>query len=755
MSDRLHNIHYRKSNQVFPTLPRYFLKRWSQPLLGALFFYGGLILTYELVGQSKQIFSIGASYRWLIPALLIQVPEILGMVFPMAAVLGGLLGSQHLSEGSEMVAAQGLGVGIRSILKPWLVMSAVLLVLAFLNSNLLVPRTNAIHLAIQARMVDEAQTRILKPGSPPFFPPNMPNNALWIDTSGEIHVMESGPQGVQHLVARSMDWTRVEKDGRLSLINIDFRDLSGTLFQRSNRSIVHIQQKTLSFSFPVQAPSRPVLAATPARYLSTGMLFQKSSADARVELARRFSLPVATCALLLLGISLGLGHPRFQKGGAIIKSLGVILAYYILDQLLSNQILAGKYRMVAGMLALPWIFLAIGFLLLWRRLRPHRSAPGFLRRMLAWPKRQFLLRVAPTTHLVLALLKRALPHPTRFFRWLKHGRRDQGTLARWTRSLWWRNWGATIGTFLTLSLLLDFATVASQLSRNKVPASVFFHYWISNLPTFLGIVLPLAFLLAGVLALSEATASREWVALRAGGVSLFQWTMAGVKAWGSLLVLTFLLQSLVAPLLVERADTLWNRIKNRPSKHLQVKPWLYLGSTGILWFLDGPTRWGFPLKNQSEGAPVLLRWEMREYQSEQLPWNAMAWTPGPVAGDLFPDQALRKVSNPLGASTPDLYRWQRWAPDPERAVMLWGRLLNWLAGPLLLFAMLPFAFPSPRGGRGQALGLALVAGLVYMGAQALFNGAARAGDIPGFWGVIAPMVTLLGVGLLGLRRLRT
>jgi len=740
---------------VLSILPRYFLKRWSQPLLGALFFYGGLILTYELVGQSKQIFSIGASYRWLIPALLIQVPEILGLVFPMAAVLGGLLGSQHLSEGSEMVASQGLGVGIRSILKPWAVMSVVLLALTFLNAHFLVPRTNTIHQALQARMIDDAQTRILKPGSPPFFPPNKPNNALWIDTSGEIHVMESGPQGVQHLVARSMEWIRIEKGGQLSLINIEFQDLNGTLLQKSNGSIVHIKQKTLTFAIPVEAATRPVLMATPARYLSTGMLLEKPNPGARVDLARRFSLPVATCALLLLGIALGLGHPRFQKGGAILKSLGVILLYYILDQLLSNQVLGGKTRMVVGMLALPWIFLVIGFWLLRRRLRPHRSAPGFVRRMMVWPRRQLMLGAVPLTTRALAFISRALPHPTRFFRWLKRSRRDQGTLGRWTRHLWWRNWGATVGTFLTLSLLLDFATVASDLSKNKVPIWVFFQYWVANLPPFLAIVLPLAFLVAGVLSLSEATVSREWVALRAGGVSLFQWTLAGSKAWGTLLALTFLLQVFVAPTMVGRADTLWNRIKNRPTKHLQVKPWLYLGSTGILWFLDGPTRWGFPLKTQDEGAPVLLRWEMKEERSEQLPWNAMTWLPGPVAGDLFPNQALRKVVNPLVASTPDLFSWHRWAPDPERAVMLWGRLLNWLAGPLLLFAMLPFSFPSPRGGRGQALGLALVAGLVYMGAQTLFSGAARAGDIPGFWGVIAPMITLLGVGLLGLRRLRT
>ena len=58
----------------------------------------------------------------------------------------------------------------------------------------------------------------------------------------------------------------------------------------------------------------------------------------------------------------------------------------------------------------------------------------------------------------------------------------------------------------------------------------------------------------------------------------------------------------------------------------------------------------------------------------------------------------------------DLVRWQTWAPDPERAYMLWTRLLGWLAGPCLVLAMLSFAFPGPRQGRGQALGAGLVAG---------------------------------------------
>lgn len=739
---------------MLPILQRYFLRRWSSPFLGALFLYGGLILAWEMIVISKEIFSMGAPFRWLAPYLLAQVPETMGIVLPMAAVLGGLLGSQQLSESSEMVASQGLGIGTRSFLRPWAILAAILVVLSALNAHLFVPKINTIQHSIRTQMLDEAQTRFLKPGNPPFFPPNNANNAIWIDASGEIHFMESNAQGVQHLVAQSMEWARVERHGQLTSINLEFQDLNGCLVRKENGSIVHIKQKTFNFAIPIPPPSGSVLPPTPLRYLSTAKLFTDPSLPARVELGRRFSLPIAACALLLLGIALGMGHPRFQHGGAIVKSLGVILVYYMLMKSFENIVLGGKPKIMYAILGLPWGFLTVGFALLWRRLRPHRSAPSFLRRGFARVLRWGRETAASAFHKTLPHFARILPHPVLFFERLARGSREGGTLARWTRDLWWRNWGAAMGCFLTLSLLLEYASLAGDLAKNRISLFVFFQYWVWNLPPFLVVVLPIAFLFAGVLALSEATVSREWVALRAGGTSLLQWILAGTRAWMGVLLATLLLQIAIAPTVISKADKLYNQILNRSSKHTYTKPWLYLGSTGVLWYLEGANRWGFPLQPAGK-APIFLHWKMHDDRSAALPWNALHWQRGPEASKLFPDQALRDTPKAEEASTRDLVRWQHWAPDPERSAMLWGRLLNWLAGPCLVFAVLAHAFPRPRTGRGQALGVSLIVGLLFMGAQALFGGAAKAGEIPGYWGVVAPLAGLLGFGLLGLRRLRT
>ena len=742
-------------------LLKYLLRRWTLPLLGALLFYGGMLMSYEVVGVTKEIFSIGAPFRWVAPMLLLAVPENLEMVLPMAAVLAGLMGTQHLAEGSELVAAQGLGVGMRSLVKPWLLLSSGILVLATLNAHLLVPWANATQMVVQARMFEEARTRFLKPGAPPWFPPRAPRSAVWVAPDGQIHLMEVSPDRVQHLVAKSLKWGQTDKAPEHSEINLRMEDLRGASLHKADGKVTLIQEQEHTYTIDVP-PVPKLLTSTKGRFRPTTYLFKQHNPEALVELSRRFTLPLAASALLLLGIALGLGHPRFQRGGAMVKSLGVIVLYYLIMKYFENQVLSGKAQLLFPRLAifiLPLVFLAGGLALLSRRLHPHHanriSGLGPVRAARHW------LQNAPVANRALhglnaafagwaALTRRIVP---RLWNWLPSGR---GVLAGWTTDLWWRNWGAVMGTFLALSFLIEYASLAGDLMQNHVSSLVFVRYWLWNLPTFLAVVLPLAFLLGGVLSLSDATLTREWVALRAGGISFLQWCRAGSRAWGAVLVLTFALQAFLSPLAFQRADPLYQQILARPARALRTRPaWLNLGSTGVVWFLEGAVRWGFPLKAAGTEVPILLKWQMQAERSQALPWDGLNLLPGPFTATLFPDRALRDSTSAEETSTVDLFHWQKWAPDPERATMIWSRLLGFLAGPFLMFAMLPYAFPSPRGGRGQALGYSLVAGLVFMGLQALFTGAAKAGEFPPLWGILCPMLLVLGFGLTRLHRLRT
>jgi lipopolysaccharide export LptBFGC system permease protein LptF len=742
-------------------LNRYVLRRWATPFLGALLFYGFLLLSSEMVLISKEIFSEGAPLRWLVPLLITAMPENLALVIPMAAVLGGVLGTQQLMEGSELVAAQGLGAGQRTWTVPWKWMAFWLVLIATLNAHLLVPAAARVQQQVRMRMAEDAKARFLRPGAPPWSPPTSPNTAFWVSPQGQIHIMESTPQGVQHLTASTMTYALEAKPDNSSELQLHLSGLQGALYQTAGSgTVIHLNQEQQVLRFAIPAAAR-LLPPTPLRYESSFTLLRilktprplmdapPESRDlylkAAMEFCRRTTLPLASAALLLLGIALGFGHPRFYKGGAIIKSMSVIILYYLVMKYFENMWISEKIKTVFPLLVLPFPFLAAGWWLLKERLKPHHPSGmvGGLSRLL----HPFKASLGP-------FLDRFGRSRDQFMCWL-HGKGTQhGILRHWATLAWWGNWGSALGSLLVLNLLVEFATLAGDLSKNGVQFAVFIQYWFWNLPPFLVVALPMSFLLGALLTLSEAGLNGEWLALRAGGVSLMRWLWSSRWGWGPVCLLTLLLQVGVAPVAMVRANHLYRKILKRSELQMSTRPWLYLGSTGVLWHLEAEQRWGFPLKPPGS-APLLLRWRLGAPQSEALAWGGMNLVPGPSADRLFPSQALRNTASADEARTADLVHWQRWAPDPERAYMLWGRLLGWLAGPCLVVAMLSFAFPRPRQGRGQALGAGLVAGLVFLGLQTLFGGAARASEIPAYWGVVAPLLLLLSVSLLRLRRLRT
>jgi len=744
---------------VSTLLTRYVLRRWATPFLGALLFYGFLLLSWEMINISREIFSEGAPLRWLLPLLLTSMPENLGMVLPMAAVLGGLLGTQQLMEGSELVAAQGLGAGQRTWTAPWVRMAVWLVLLSIINAHFLVPAAARIQQQVRHRVAEEAKARFLRPGSPPWYPPGAPQTAFWVSPEGQVHIMDSTPQGVQHLTANTMTYAlEAHPDGSTEL-QLHLTGLQGALYQTTGaEAVLHLSQEKQVLRFLVPSGAR-LLPPTPLRYESSGTLLgllrrpPASSGDlqawdlyrkAAMEFCRRTTLPLASAALLLLGIALGFGHPRFYRGGAMIKSLGVIILYYLVMKYFENMWVGEKLQSFIPMLLVPIPFFLGGWWLLRHRLKPHRSQGLRLRPTLVKPLK---VGAGPT-------LQRLHQLRDDLVQWAHGKGTRRGILQHWSTLAWWRSWASALGSLLVLNLLVEYATLAGDLSKNHVHVGVFIQYWFWNLPPFLVVALPMAFLLGSLLALSEAALSREWLALRAGGVSLLRWIWSSRYAWGLVSVLTLGLQVAVAPVAMAKANHLYRRILNRSQVQGTTHPWLYLGSTGVLWHLDGTQRWGFPLKAPGE-APILLRWTLGASHSQALAWGGLRMVQGPPAERLFPEKALRKSATAEEAGTLDLVHWQAWAPDPERAYMLWGRLLGWLAGPCLVLAMLSFAFPGPRQGRGQALGAGLVAGLLFLGMQTLFGGAARASEFPAYWGVLAPLLLLLAMSLLRLRRLRT
>lgn len=742
-------------------LYRYCFRRWTAPILGALIFFIGFMVAFEIKVLAQEIGKIpGASFRWLLPLLFTTLPETLFMVLPLGALLGSLMGMQQLSESSEWVSSQGLGAGPGVILRPWLLLASGLLVLASLNAHLLVPKMAMVQSDLRRQMVDEGMRQALRPGGKPFYPDQDKGMALWMSPEGQVHHMYVQEETVQHLVAERLTWS--QDAGGSGEIILNLHDLNGATLRRKDETVLQTHARLHQMRWLPKADGK-LLKPLSTRYLPTGRLWAKRDRESWVELSRRITLPLSIASFLLLGIGMGMSHPRFHKGGALIKSLGVGIAYFVLMRFGENRFLAERWSHPASLFLLPLLMGLLAATLVWLRLRPHHSNryTSMLRRWtgqvghsaaLTLCQRVFR-RCSGGVQEGMGSLRAVWARlgPSRFDPLRRRGPVFEG----WATRGWMSRWLGTMAVFLSLSLTIEFANLAGELSTHKAGFGVFLQFWVWNLPLFLSVVFPLAFLFAGVLMCSDAATSHEWVAIRASGSGILRWLWSARWAWMSVLAATFLLQVVLAPIAGRKADALYNRIRNRPAPvYRDTRPWMLLSSHGLLWHLEEGHRWGFPLRPVGT-APMLISIGQTDAASRVLPWKSMAFQTGPAARDLFPDPSLQRFAKVDHVPTRDLMKWQRWAPDSNQATLLWTRLLGWLAGPCLLFAALAHAFPAPRQGRGQALGYALVAGLAYTGLQLIFIDAARLGELPAIWGVIAPMLAAVAVGLLQLPRLRT
>jgi len=403
--------------------------------------------------------------------------------------------------------------------------------------------------------------------------------------------------------------------------------------------------------------------------------------------------------------------------------------------ILEAMILPHVYLNFFILVLLPLILLTIGVILLQVRMKPHRALGPRYPDPVAW-------------------VKRWLPASLPELDWPDRHDAAPGVLGRWSRRLWLRSWGGVLVTLITLHLLIEYSALAGDLARHGKPFWEFFPYWFWRLPSFLVTALPMAFMFVTVRATSPATLNHGWVALRTGGISLWAWIWSARHAWLGVLAMTFLLHQFAVPAGEVRSRALLQQMLERRPAAAAAARWQFLGATGVLWYMEPQARWGFPLKAPGT-APAILAWEPGTAHSQGLLWDAFALRQGPATDDLFPEASL--LGTPLAdeSSTLNLIKWQRWAYDPSRAAHLWVRFLGWLAGPCLVLAVLPRAFPNPRQGRGGAVAQALVVGLLFLGLQLLFRGIAASGEIPAIWGVLGPLMMALAAGSLQMRHLRT
>lgn len=325
-------------------------------------FFLGLLTELKDVGNGN--YGLLAMLRYL---LLIQ-PQRLYELFPMALLIGGLLGMGALASSSELIVMRASGLSLTRLTGSALQTGLVLSVIVLLLGEFVAPSLE--QMADEQRATAKSESMAIRGG-----------RGFWArDGDYFIHVRAVLP-GVR---LEDIHIFRIDRDNRLETITAarSARYSAGQwLLEGINRSVLagdsaHTEQLSdLSVVSAISPKILDVLAANPSELSIRDLLvyvdyLERNGLDAenyRLELWRKLLAPLAYMAMLVVAMPFVFGPQRSAgTGQRLLIGLMLGLAFFLINYILGNVVLLYGFPPLVGASLPTLLFLAGGFYALHR-----------------------------------------------------------------------------------------------------------------------------------------------------------------------------------------------------------------------------------------------------------------------------------------------------------------------------------------------------------------------------------------------------
>jgi LPS export ABC transporter permease LptG/LPS export ABC transporter permease LptF len=789
-------------------LHRYILTEILGPLALGFLVYTFILLIRFLFQSAEMIIRRGLPVSIVGQLLLLTLPNIVVLTLPMSLLFGTLIAVGRLSSDSELIAMRASGVSLLTLYRPILLLSGLLTAGNILLMVYALPWGNhslqELRLAITTQTVaQQVEPRVfyeewegkvvyvfeVPPGSKRwkgvFLAEAIPaaeDNQVTIADWGEVRVDQAGERvvlrlynAVRHKVdLDSPDQYEVGRHKRLDLLLED----QFTSQQKAKMSVSKgIRELTLE-------ELRDLMDDPSATSEQQNL--------ARVEIHKKFSIPVACLVFGLFALPLGINNRRGGKASGFALSIGVLVLYYVL---LSNGEEAARFGKVPPWLAMwsPNLLLAAaGVFLLVRRNRDKSllltridrwiredvwSGLLFLKRLRRVKRREQVQRRQAAKRPRQTALPRIvllLPRPRIVF---------PNLIDRYIARQFSWVFLLVVLSGLALFIIFDLSENIDEILKNKVGTGLVLNYYkYLSLQMFYEIA-PIVVLVTTLMTFSLLARTNEITACKALGMSLYRLSLPALAA--ALLVTFFCgyLESSVLPASNEKVAKLKDRMHGRESARTYRRAdrqWLF-----------GQGRYIYNYIHYDPQQPSLQRLQVFDFdERHRLTRRLYTESARYIGGDawVFTNGWARSFEG----ATPDYTRFEepKIVRYPETAdyfdseirppeQMRYGELksyireleesgqavpelqvelANKIALPVtsLIMALvaLPFAFRLGRQGALYGIGISIVLGIVFMAFFAFFGKLGEAGALPAAVAVWTPgaVFALLSVYLfLGVR----
>jgi LPS export ABC transporter permease LptG/LPS export ABC transporter permease LptF len=717
-------------------------------------------------------------FHLVLGLLLLMLPAFLGLTLPMALLVAVLIVSGRLAAGMEVAAFEASGVSPIRLFRPIVAAALGVSAAVALITLVVAPAASG---ALQNQLFRILQTKATTSIKERTFSASFGQMVIYVEDISTSQVTlrgllvsdERDPKASRIIVARE---GRLLSDPQRRRVILRFIDGSLTETDAADfRRFRHTTFRLYDLNLPLENPQRaaqriekPEKEMTLTQLRTTIDDLERQNqivAPFRVEMHKRFTLPVAAIVFVLVSFPLGI---RTHHGGrtlALGSSLVIVIGYYILHTFLEGMALGERLPVVVAM-SLPNTIFAVAGALLFHGTTAGRS-PSLVR--LLWRLR------AKFGQVILRPKRASAERPHRPAARVRGPRASTYLLDRYLVREYLTFIGTGIAVGAVLILVVDLLQYLDRYLRVKPPVMVLFQHLLFRLPGSLYEGLPIIVLISTVCLFLSLTQQHELDAMKAAGISLYRTSLPILLVALAISIASVIVQETVLPVINAKAEDIdWVKIRGNQSRHLQQQT--------RIWYRSSDTRFMRmelldPIDRSLNGLLVLgVSQDFRlvdRLDAREAKWSSEGW--------LLRDGVYRQIS-PINQLTSDVFT-ERRVTMPEQIndliqiqqgpetmtfrelrvyvtrlaetghnvgkylVDLYRKLSFPLIHVIMALVGIPFALTSPRGG-GRAMGVA-VAVLIAVGYWVVHATAiafAKADLLPPMLGAWTANILFAGLG---------
>ena len=319
--------------------------------LGSLFFLSLLIFTFILVmsrlgRMADLVINKGVDLTDIVLLILYSFPAYLTFTFPMAFLLSTIVVLGRLSGENEILALKANGINLRSLLVPFAVLGLAIFVVGVLNTTVLVSHAGD---AFRNTVVTIAKKSISVEDKEGTFNDSIPDVVIFIekvnkqnrDLSG-IFISDDRDEGIRQTISAERGVVNLDTntlDLSFSLTNGSVHrwekasDTYQTVAFRDYVFAMNLMKVLPRISEVRRRPHEMGLRELAARYrAATG----PDKYDYLLDLYKKFTIPLAAAAFVLVGVPLGIRRRAEGKFSGVVYSLLIFISYYVVVALTEN-----------------------------------------------------------------------------------------------------------------------------------------------------------------------------------------------------------------------------------------------------------------------------------------------------------------------------------------------------------------------------------------------------------------------------------